>query len=407
MKATRLLIILIIAQVLAMAGFANFAVLLPEFSEMWSLTNTQAGWVGGIFFAGYVLAVPVLVGLTDAVDAKRVYIIGIVFGLTGSFGFAYLADGFWTAMFFRLLAGVSLAGTYMPGLQILNERLEPEQRQRAMPWYLGTVTVGTGISFYWTGRLVEVFDWPQIFLTAGLLQVVCLMLVLLCVPSKAWLNRPVSLGRHPLDFRPVFRNRYAIAFILGYVGHTYELFAFRAWVVAFLVFVSASYLPDMGRSEITSYVAAFSLFGMVTSILGARLAYRLVRHNVIRCFMGASFLVGGLLGFLSNLPFFVLIAITGIYSGLLMADSAALTAGTVESAPDNERGATLAIHSVLGFSGGCLGPIVVGFVLDIAGGQGSYTAWGFGFLVMAFGSLAGLLLLSLTARQVRRFDPTE
>ena len=116
-----------------MAGFANFAVLLPEFSELWLLTNTQAGWVGGIFFAGYVLAVPVLVGLTDAVDAKRVYIIGIVFGLTGSFGFAYLADGFWTAMFFRLLAGISLAGTYMPGLQILNERLDQQQRQRGPP----------------------------------------------------------------------------------------------------------------------------------------------------------------------------------------------------------------------------------------------------------------------------------
>ncbi len=125
MQGTRLLIVLIFAQVLAMAGFANFAVLLPEFTALWMLTNTQAGWISGIFFVGYVLAVPVLVGLTDAVDAKRVYVIGAVFGVIASFGFAYFADGFWTAMFFRLLAGISLAGTYMPGLQILNEQLNP------------------------------------------------------------------------------------------------------------------------------------------------------------------------------------------------------------------------------------------------------------------------------------------
>ena len=75
MQGTRLLIVLIFAQVLAMAGFANFAVLLPEFTALWMLTNTQAGWISGIFFVGYVLAVPVLVGLTDAVDAKRVYVI--------------------------------------------------------------------------------------------------------------------------------------------------------------------------------------------------------------------------------------------------------------------------------------------------------------------------------------------
>ena len=62
-----LLVILCVAESLSMASFANFAVLLPEFTVLWSLSNTEAGWIGGIYFAGYVFAVPVLVGLTDAV----------------------------------------------------------------------------------------------------------------------------------------------------------------------------------------------------------------------------------------------------------------------------------------------------------------------------------------------------
>jgi MFS family permease len=399
MRPPRLLILLIVAQVLAMAGFANFAVLLPEFIELWSLSNTQAGWIGGIFFAGYVVAVPILVGLTDVVDAKRVYIVGVIFGLIGSFGFSYFADGFWTAMFFRLLAGISLAGTYMPGLQILNARLDQERRDGAMPWYLGTVTIGTGTSFYLTGQLSEMVDWSQIFIVAGLLQTLCLFLVLFGIPYKVPLPGPVISARHPLDFRPVFQNRAALAYILSYAGHAYELFAFRAWGVAFLVFVSASHAIPIGRAELSSYIAAFSIFGMFASLVGARLALRRGRHRIIKSIMGASFLVGGALGFLSGLPFMMVIAIIGVYAGLLMADSAALTAGVVGAVPDDERGATLAMHSVLGFFGGFLGPLVVGLVLDLSGGQESYLGWGFGCLAMAFGSLAGLLTLSRALRK--------
>ena len=76
-----LLIVLCVAQILSMAGFANFAVLLNELSAQWSLTSTQAGWIGGIYFAGYVAAVPFLVGLTDVVDARRA--VGVTAGIRG------------------------------------------------------------------------------------------------------------------------------------------------------------------------------------------------------------------------------------------------------------------------------------------------------------------------------------
>ena len=78
-----LLVTLCLALVLSMVGFANFAVLLPEFSALWDLTSTQAGWIGGIYFVGYVAAVPLLVGLTDTVDAKKIYVCGTLVGIVG------------------------------------------------------------------------------------------------------------------------------------------------------------------------------------------------------------------------------------------------------------------------------------------------------------------------------------
>jgi MFS family permease len=393
MRPISLLVILCVAESLSMASFANFAVLLPEFKVLWSLSNTEAGWIGGIYFAGYVFAVPVLVGLTDAIDAKRIYLVSAFIGVIASFAFALFAEGFWTAMLFRFISGVSLAGTYMPGLQILNDRLEEKQRLKAVPWYTGAFGLGSGGSFFLTGQLVEKVDWPVIFSVVGMLQVACVFIVLAAVPSRRKSSSGEGGRRHPLDFRPVFTNFKAMAYIFGYTGHSYELFAFRAWIVTFLVFAAVVSGAVVSRVEIANYVTIFSLVGFPASVIGAHFALRGNRRRLVTVVMTVSFLLGGMLGFLVGIPFLLLVLIAGVYSAVIMADSGSLTAGTVESARHDERGATLAVHSVLGFSGGFLGPLVVGLVLDLAGGQSSYAAWVFACMVIAAGSLVAVILL--------------
>ena len=54
------------------------------------------------------------------------------------------------------------------------------------------------------------------------------------VPASA----PHHLARSAgflLDFRPVLANRRAMAYVLAYFAHNWELFALRSWLVAFLV----------------------------------------------------------------------------------------------------------------------------------------------------------------------------
>ena len=404
MSPVTLLVTLCIAQVLAMTSFANFAALLPDFMVLWDLSNTEAGWIGGIYYAGYVLAVPVLVGMTDSVDAKRIYVFSIGVGVVASLGYAVLAEGFWSAMVFRFLSGIALAGTYMPGLQILNDRLSEDDRQRTLPWYLSAFSLGTAASFYMTGWFGARFEWPLVFLLAGIAQLACLILVLTTVsPRKP--NVLKSSDRHPLDFRPVFTNRAAVAYIWGYTGHTYELFAYRAWIVAFLVFAAAASGTAIGSEAIAGYAAVFSLVGMPASVLGAHLALRHDRRQTVSVVMGVSVITGCSLGFLGAAPFMVVVLIAGLYSGFIMGDSAALTGGTVAAARAGERGATLAMHSVWGFSGGFLGPLVVGVVLDLAGGRQSIQGWGLAFIAMAGGSALALVglrgLLSRLPRTAR------
>ena len=401
MSPVTLLVTLCIAQVLAMTSFANFAALLPDFVVLWDLSNTEAGWIGGIYYAGYVTAVPLLVGMTDSVDSKRIYLFSIGIGVIASLGYAVLAEGFWSAMVFRFFSGVALAGTYMPGLQILNDRLSADDRQRTLPWYLSAFSLGTAASFYMTGWFGARFEWPLVFLLASIAQLACLILVLTTVaPRKP--NVLKTDDRHPLDFRPVFTNRAAVAYIWGYTGHTYELFAYRAWIVAFLAFAAAVSGTVVGSEAIATYAAVFSLVGMPASVFGAYLAMHGDRRRTVSVVMGVSVIMGCSLGFLGAAPFMLVVLIAGLYSGFIMGDSAALTGGTVAAARDGERGATLAMHSVWGFSGGFLGPLMVGLVLDLAGGRHSTVGWGLAFVTMAAGSLLALAgLRGLLARAAR------
>jgi MFS family permease len=128
-----------IAEALLMAGFALVPSLLPQLSQRWSLSATAGGWLGGIFFLGYILAVPVLVSLTDRIDARRIYLAGATVSALALTGFANFADGLASGLGWWWLAGLGLAGTYMPGLKALTDRLPVAVQARGSAFYTAGV----------------------------------------------------------------------------------------------------------------------------------------------------------------------------------------------------------------------------------------------------------------------------
>src|SRR3989475_10252479 len=85
--------ILIVAHVCSMLGFATFAALLPQLRDEWSLTNAQAGLVGGMFFGGDIVSVSYWTAPTDRVDAPKVYAPGTTLAAAASARVGSLADG--------------------------------------------------------------------------------------------------------------------------------------------------------------------------------------------------------------------------------------------------------------------------------------------------------------------------
>jgi MFS family permease len=183
-----------------------------------------------------------------------------------------------------------------------------------------------------------------------------------------------------------------MAYVLAYAAHMWELFSLRSWIVAFLAF-SIQLQPTGAFTWSPTQVAfVINLIGLPASIGGNELSRIFGRRKVISIVMVVSAALGTILGFSSWLPYMLVASMAIIYGITIVGDSASLTAGVVAAAPAGYRGTTLAVHSTLGFCSAFLGPLAVGVVLDLFGGN--RLAWGMGFLCMATGCLLGPVFLA-------------
>src|SRR3979490_1924330 len=103
------------AHVASMTGFAAYSTLLPKLQDEWGLKNSQAGFISGALFAGYMAAVPLLTSLTDRVDARRVYFVSSVVAAAALAGMAVFAEGLVSASLMQLAAGAGNPAPPTPG----------------------------------------------------------------------------------------------------------------------------------------------------------------------------------------------------------------------------------------------------------------------------------------------------
>jgi MFS family permease len=391
-SSPRLVALMCVAEILCMAGFATYPALLPVLRAGWGLSNTAAGLVGGILFFGYVGSVPVLTSLTDRIDARRIYLGSCLLAAGGSAVFALFANGFIGAMIAQALFGVGFAGIYMPGLKAMSDRIDEGLQSRATALYTSLSGFGLAGSYFLTGIVSAHASWRLAFALATLGPLLAALLVFLLMAPKApapAANRPGFIE----SYRLVFRNKPALGYISGYVAHCWELYGSRAWMVAFLTFAAGTATGSGGGLDAPTLASIISLGGIASSIGCNEFAKRFGRANLITGIMALGFVFGVATGLSWQVSFALSVALLACYYATVMADSGALTAGTVAAAKPEQRGATLGVHSMLGFSAGLVAPTAFGVILDLAGGAQSGRAWAASFIMLAVPNLVAIVVL--------------
>ena len=383
-----------IGEVLGMLGVFAFPALLPFFLKLWGLSNGQAGWINGIYFAGYTVAVPLLTSLTDRIDARRIYLTFCILGVLSNLGFAFLARGFWSALIFRGLSGLGLAGTFIPGLKAIIDRIESRAHPRAVSFYTACFGLGVSVSFYFAGEMFRWLGWKEAFGIAAIGSVLSLILSFLVLKPISVAS--VSSGTTTagiLDFRPILKHRPTRAYIFIYMCHMWEMFAARSWMVAFLSFSITLQKTPGDFMAPTTVMAVAGIGGMLASILGGELATRLGRRRVVTAILGISSLMALGIGFSARMPYNAVVILCMVYTLFFQGDSAAIHTGVIISTAPQRRGAAMALQSLGGFAAASLGSVAAGFVLDISGAGSTVLSWVLTFGLMGIAAALGAVLL--------------
>jgi predicted MFS family arabinose efflux permease len=398
----RLVGVVCAAQVLVQIGAFFWPALLPGMMRLWELSNSEAGWITASFYGAYMMSVPVLVTLTDRVDPKRVYLFGVASTVAGHLLFGLLAEGFWSALSLRALTGMGWAGTYMTGLKLLADRVDAKMMSRATAGHAASIGISGAFSFATGDLIASLAGWHAAFLAAATSAAAAWVLVAVIVPAQSKAATRAKHGQGLYNFRPVFRNSSAMAYAIAYSIHTLEMSALRGWGVAFLGYVAAT-TGAAAASVLSPAVVAtgLGLIGTCASVAGNEAAIRFGRKRLIVTAMLASILIGASIGFLGSMSYALATVLLTIYGIVIWLDSSSLTAGTAGTAEPSRRGATLAVHSMLGYAGGFVGPLLVGWVLDLSGGM-SQLGWGMSFFAVAL--LMALALVTFCAIRPRELE---
>jgi MFS family permease len=337
------------------------------------LSAGEAGLLGGAFFFAYAVGVPLFAPLTDKLPPLAIYAVGSSFWIAGGLCVASAGDGIALPLAGRILSGLGMAATYMPGLLMLVARLPTERRSAGAATYSSCITLGTGFSFAVTGLVALFFPWRVAFLAASAGAAIALPMVAFAIwktpsSSEAAASPPID-GQHPLRF--LLRRR---------------------------MFVSHEGPTGTTLAQLAIVTALAGLIAMPISVAVARTAQGVRRIPMLAAVgvaSGAFALIPPLFG---SASLWLSVALTTLYLCIVFADAGTLAAAVLDETPPARRGVAMAASATVSNMAAFAGTACVGAMLGLAGGPASQSAWLAAFATTGIGSAAGGVALWLTAR---------
>jgi MFS family permease len=389
-----------VAELATMMLFSSFNAMVPTLQREWELSDAEVGFILSAYQLGNACAVVVFSTFTDWVGPRRVYVIGALWAAAAGIAFS-TADGFVSALIWRTLAGIGLAGTYMPGLRLVAERFQRERRGFAVGWYTAVFVFGTSVSLFVTSWSTALWGWRLASIVAAVCPILAAAIAIVVFDDPAHYKAPTA-GNSQSALKPILQNHQALRLIGAYGAHTWELMGMRGWILPFLVVAAQMNNDDSGyvlkqASVLASLILAV---GAIPQPFAGSQSDRWGRRRVISAIMVASALCSLAMGWMLTLPFAVIAVVGLIYGLTVTAESPILSTAITEVTDQAYLGRAMALQSAVGFGMGAAAPAVVGVVLGAAKtwGATSVQAWGIGFSVLGLVALLGPIFLGLGSR---------
>ncbi|MEO1040608.1 MAG: MFS transporter [Pseudomonadota bacterium] len=375
----RSLILIAGAQVLALSAWFASSAALPGMiasgavsaAESAALTSlVQVGFVAGALTSAWLM-------LSDRFDARRVFAIGALGAGVSSLISSGAEPGSEVMLASRFAAGASLALVYPVGMKLAASWARNDAGL-LVGLLVGALTLGSAAPHLVPGLMGDI-DWRAPFIASGAAAVLAGIIILASEPGPAF--KPARRF-DPSAIFTLFRRPHLREINLGYLGHMWELYAFWAWLGAFLVAwrEARGGQPELEIGFLTFAVIAI---GAVGALGAGWLADRFGRTLVTSAAMALSGACALLTAWVWAGPGWAMIVLLLMYGVVVIADSAQFSAGLAEMAPADQAGSLLTLQTALGFALTVVTVQALPYWAELVG-------WRYAFLPLAVGPFLGV-----------------
>jgi MFS family permease len=381
----RVLLLLSLATLLAMATWFSASAVVPALTEAWGLNASGQAWLTMSVQVGFVAGslLSALLNMADRISSRFLFTISALLAAvcTAVIGVSVYSLG--PAIILRLITGAFLAGVYPVGMKITATWTRAD-RGLGIGLLVGALTLGSAAP-HLLNSLGSTHTWQQVLLwSAGISAAGAIIALLFVREGPLRVSSPRFNWKYSLD---IFKARELRLANLGYLGHMWELYAMWAWIASFLL----GSFQVKGISSSTASLSAFAVIGAggLGSLLAGKLADRWGRTMITILSMLISGCCALIVGFIYGSNPALVIAVCLVWGFAIVADSAQFSAAISELCHKEYTGTALTIQTSLGF---LLTMVSIRLIPTLQAWLG--WRWSFAFLALgpAFGIWAMVML---------------
>ncbi len=391
MTARRVLAVLAVAELCAMAPWFSASAVGPALASAWRLGPTGAAWLTISVQLGFVAGalVSAMLTLSDRWSARRLAAAASLAAAAATLGVAF-SRGPVAGFALRVATGAALAGVYPPGMKIAAGWFR-DGRGWAIGMLVGALTLGSAAP-HLVRWLVPADAWRLVLVVAAASAAMGAGWMLL-VPHDG----PYAAPAPPFSWSAaprILRDRGVLLANAGYLGHMWELYAMWTWTASF---VAASETARRGPGASATAVAALVTFcvvgiGAIGCWLGGRYADRLGRTTVTSAAMAVSGACALGVGVVYGSPIWILVPVLLVWGVAVIADSAQFSAAVSELAPAAYVGTALTLQTSLGF-------LLTAATIYLVPRTAQVTGWRWSMSVLAIGPALGVWAMQALRRR--------
>lgn len=347
----------------------------PKLKEEFGFNKEQLGYIFSAFMWVYAAGAPFAGFLGDRVRRKDLILGGCLFWslvtvMTGWCG------KFWHFVTVRALEGFGETFYFPASMSMVSDYHSKKTRSRAMGFHQSSVYLGTIVGS-WVGALfAEHYGWRLGFYFFGGAGMVLALLLykFLREPAREQPESAPAADFRPLGvrdtLRAIFRTPTAIVLMVVFVGANFVATIFLSWTPTFLVEKFQFKLSAAGLNGTVYIHLASALTVPLAGALADKLSRRLAGGRMLVQAMGL--LIGAPFVFLVGTTrdvgtLIVAMMIFGVCKGLY---DSGIFASLYDVVEPRARATAAGIMNTVGWTGGALGPVFVGY-WSMHGGQES------------------------------------